>query len=93
MGPNCFEAVSNKKEDKNMNGMNKVVLMGRLGGNPVSSATKSGKRIATFNIATNEYYKNENGEKVKRTDWHKVVATGKTAEACEKMLNKGSFKY
>lgn len=74
-----------------MNGMNKVVLMGHLGQDPRSGATPSGKKVTNFNIATNEFYKTAEGEKVKRTDWHKVTTWGKVAEACEKMLRKGSM--
>jgi single-strand DNA-binding protein len=71
--------------------MNRVVLMGHLGADPRSGATTNGKRVTSFNIATNEFIKTSEGEKEKRTDWHKVTTWGKTAEACEKMLQKGSF--
>ena len=74
-----------------MNGMNRVVLMGHLGGDPRAGATPSGRRVTSFNIATNEFFKSAEGEKTKRTDWHKITTWGKTAEACEKMLRKGSF--
>ncbi|MFH1222918.1 MAG: single-stranded DNA-binding protein [Pseudomonadota bacterium] len=74
-----------------MNGMNKVVLIGHLGADPKAGSTPTGKRVTSFNIATNEYFKDKSGEKTKRTDWHKITAWGKTAEACEKMLRKGSM--
>jgi len=74
-----------------MNGMNKVVLMGHLGADPRSGATPSGKKVTNFSIATNEFYKSAEGEKIKRTDWHKITTWGKVAEACEKMLRKGSM--
>ncbi|MEI6092601.1 MAG: single-stranded DNA-binding protein [bacterium] len=74
-----------------MNGMNRVVLMGHLGGEPRAGATPSGRRVTSFNIATNEFIRSSEGEKTKRTDWHKITTWGKTAEACEKMLRKGSF--
>ena len=74
-----------------MNGMNRVVLMGHLGADPHSGATPSGKKVTNFNIATNEFYKSPEGEKIKRTDWHKITTWGKVAEACEKMLRKGSM--
>ena len=74
-----------------MNGMNRVVLMGHLGQDPRSGATPSGRRVTSFNIATNEFIRSSEGEKTKRTDWHKITTWGKTAEACEKMLRKGSF--
>jgi single-strand DNA-binding protein len=65
--------------------------MGHLGADPRSGATANGKRVTSFNIATNEFIKTSEGEKEKRTDWHKVTTWGKTAEICEKMLQKGSF--
>ena len=74
-----------------MNSTNKVVLVGHLGADPRCVATTTGKKVANFNIATNEFIKSSSGEKVKRTDWHKVVAWGKTADACEKVLKKGSL--
>ena len=74
-----------------MKGMNRVVLMGHLSDNPTSESTPSGKKVAIFHIATNEFIKNEEGEKIKRTDWHKITTYGKMAESCEKMLKKGSM--
>jgi single-strand DNA-binding protein len=74
-----------------MSTMNRVVLMGHLGADPRSGATANGKLVTSFNIATNEFIKTSEGEKEKRTDWHKVTTWGKTAEICEKMLQKGSF--
>ena len=74
-----------------MNSTNKVVLMGHLGQDPRCAATANGKKVANFNIATNEFIKSADGERVKRTDWNKIVAWGKTAEICEKLLKKGSM--
>ena len=74
-----------------MNSTNKVVLVGHLGADPKCVVTATGKKIANFNIATNEFIKSSSGERVKRTDWHRVVAWGKTADACEKILKKGSL--
>ncbi len=74
-----------------MEGMNRVVLMGHLQENPEPSETKTGKKVATFIVETNEIYKNADGEKVKRTDGHTITCWGKVAEACIKMLRKGSF--
>jgi len=73
-----------------MSSVNKVLLMGHLGSDPVVTDTATGKTLACFTMATNDYFKHENGEKVTRTDWHKITAWGKTAETCAKMLNKGS---
>ena len=50
---------------------------------------KSGSKVARFSLATNEYYKNKKGEKEQSTEWHTVVAWGKTAEIVEKYVVKG----
>ena len=65
---------------------NKVQLIGHLGNNPEIIALESGKKLAKFSIATNETYKNAQGEKVKNTEWHNVIAWNKTAEIIEKYL-------
>ena len=69
---------------------NKVQLIGNLGDNPKIINFESGKKLANFTVATNEYYKNSNGEKVTETQWHNLVAWNKTAEIIEKYLVKGS---
>ena len=68
---------------------NKVQLIGNLGNNPEIINLESGKTLAKFSIATNESYKNASGEKVIDTQWHNVVAWGKTAEIIEKYVTKG----
>jgi single-strand DNA-binding protein len=68
---------------------NKVQLIGNLGGKPEVKQTESGKKLATFSIATSEIYRNAKGEKVTETQWHRVVAWGKIAEIVEKYLDKG----
>ena len=69
---------------------NKVQLIGNLGNNPEIITLDSGKKLAKISIATNETYKNAQGEKVTDTQWHNVVAWNKTAEIIEKYLQKGS---
>ena len=69
---------------------NKVQLIGNLGNNPEIITLDSGKKLAKFSIATNESYKNAQGEKVQNTEWHNVVAWNKTADIIEKYLEKGS---
>ena len=69
---------------------NKVQLIGNLGNNPEIITLESGKKLAKMSIATNETYKNAQGEKVTDTQWHNVVAWNKTAEIIEKYLQKGS---
>ena len=68
---------------------NKVQLVGNLGNDPEIINLESGKKLAKFSIATNESYKNSKGEKVTDTQWHNVVAWGKTAEIIEKYVTKG----
>ncbi len=68
---------------------NKVQLIGNLGNDPEIVNLESGKMLAKFSIATNENYKNAQGEKVTDTQWHNVVAWGKTAEIVEKYVTKG----
>lgn len=69
---------------------NKVQLIGNLGSNPEIKTLDGGKKMAKFNIATNESYRNSNGEKVTETQWHNLVAWGKLAEIIEKYITKGS---
>ncbi len=68
---------------------NKVQLIGNLGNNPEIITLDSGKKLAKFSIATNESFKNANGEKIQNTQWHNVVAWNTTAEIVEKYLEKG----
>jgi single-strand DNA-binding protein len=68
---------------------NSVRLIGRLGVNPEVKDLESGKKVAHFTLATNEVYKNQKGEKVEDTSWHKLVLWGKTAEIAQKFLEKG----
>tara|TARA_R110002049_G_scaffold97296_1_gene237236 strand:+ start:2261 stop:2593 length:333 start_codon:yes stop_codon:yes gene_type:complete len=68
---------------------NKVQLIGNLGNDPEIINLDGGSKLAKFSIATNETYKNAKGEKVTDTQWHNVVAWGKTAEIVENYLNKG----
>ncbi len=68
---------------------NKVQLIGNLGNDPEIINLESGKMLAKFSIATNESYKNSKGEKITDTQWHNVVAWGKTAEIVEKYVTKG----
>ena len=69
---------------------NKVQLIGNLGAQPEIKSTDSGKKFARFNIATNENYRNTQGEKVTETTWHNMVAWGKVADIAEKYLQKGT---
>ena len=68
---------------------NKVQLIGHVGQDPEIKTFDGGKKLAKLSIATNESYKNEKGEKVEETQWHNLVAWGKTAEIIEKYVVKG----
>lgn len=68
---------------------NKVQLIGNVGNTPEILTFESGKKMARFSIATNESYKNNKGEKVTDTQWHNVIAWGKTAELIENYVPKG----
>ncbi len=68
---------------------NKVQLIGRVGQDPEILNLETGRKLAKFSIATNENFTNAKGEKVEHTDWHNVVAWGKTAGIIEQFVNKG----
>jgi len=68
---------------------NSVRLIGHLGGNPEIKDLESGRKLAKLNLATNETYKNQNGEKITETSWHNLVMWGKSAEIAQKYLEKG----
>ncbi|MEM6641840.1 MAG: single-stranded DNA-binding protein [Bacteroidota bacterium] len=69
---------------------NSVQLIGRLGNQPEIRNFESGKKMASFSLATNEAYYNNKGEKVEDTQWHNVVVWGKKVEIVENYLKKGS---
>ena len=69
---------------------NRVQLIGHVGNDPEIKNLDGGKKVANLTIATNESYKNDKGEKVEQTEWHKVVAWGKTADLIEKYVTKGN---
>jgi single-strand DNA-binding protein len=68
---------------------NRVQLIGNVGNDPVIKLFEGGKKVANFTIATNDSYKNDKGERVDQTEWHPLVAWGKTAEIIEKYVTKG----
>lgn len=68
---------------------NRVQLIGNTGNDPVVKTLESGKKVANLSIATKGFYKNDSGERVEQTEWHPVVAWGKTAEIIEKYVTKG----
>ena len=68
---------------------NKVQLIGHVGNDPEIKTFDGGKKLVNFTLATNESYKNDKGEKVDETQWHKLIAWGKTADIIEKYVVKG----
>ncbi len=69
---------------------NRVQLIGHLGNDPEVKNLNGGKTVVNFSMATSDYYKNANGEKVTETQWHKIVAWNGTAKIIEKNLKKGN---
>jgi single-strand DNA-binding protein len=75
-----------------MQGVNKVILVGRLGQDPELRVTGSGSAVATLTLATSEVWVKD-GQKQERTEWHRVVVWGKQAESVKKYLAKGRAVY
>lgn len=73
--------------------LNKVMLIGNLGKDPELRFTSSGVAVATFTIATNESWKDQEGNLQERTEWHNIVAWRKLAEICGEWLKKGKKVY
>ncbi len=73
--------------------LNKVMLIGRLGADPEVRYTPDGAMITTFRLATDEQWKDKSGERVQRTEWHRIVTFGRLAEICGNYLNKGKLVY
>ncbi len=69
---------------------NSVRLIGNVGNTPEVKEFETGKKVARINLATNETYKNQKGEKITETCWHNLVLWGKSAEIAERYLEKGS---
>ncbi len=68
---------------------NHVQLIGNIGQDPSITNLENGRKVARFSLATNENYKDGKGEKQTDTNWHTIVAWGKTAEIIEKYVGKG----
>lgn len=76
-----------------MSSLNKVMIIGRLGRDPEMRYTQAGKPVCSLNVATDEGYTNDRGEKVDKTEWHKVVFWDRQAETCSQYLAKGSLVF
>ena len=75
------------------NSLNKVILIGNLGQDPESRFTPQGTAVANLSIATNEAWKDQNGELQERTEWHRVVMYGRMAETANEFMKKGQMVY
>jgi single-strand DNA-binding protein len=76
-----------------MAGVNKVILVGRLGSDPEVRNLESGSVVANFNIATSEKYKNKSGELVEQTEWHRLELWDNQAKVAQQYLKKGDQVY
>ncbi len=76
-----------------MASVNKVILLGNLGRDPETRYTTGGDAVTNLNIATSEQWKDKNGEKQERTEWHRVVLFGRQAEVAGEYLKKGRSVY
>lgn len=76
-----------------MNGINKVILVGNVGNDPDVRRLESGTPVAKIRVATTEYYRNRNGERMETTEWHSVTLWRSLAELAEKYVHKGSKVY
>ncbi len=74
-------------------GVNKVILVGRLGAGPDMRYTPSGQGVCEMRLATSESWNDKNGQRQERTEWHRIVVWGKRAEICSKYLAKGRQVY
>lgn len=73
--------------------LNKVMIIGRLGGEPELKYTQSGSPVCTFSVATDESYTDNSGQKVEKAEWHRIVVFQKAAENCSQYLAKGSLVF
>jgi single-strand DNA-binding protein len=76
-----------------MSGVNKVIIVGRLGTDPELKTVGSGQQVARLSVATSENWVDREGQKQERTEWHRIVVWGKLAEICGRHLAKGRQVY
>lgn len=73
--------------------VNKVILVGRLGSDPETRFTNGGQSVTNFSLATDESWKDKDGQKQKRTEWHRLVIWGKLSEIAQQYLHKGDLIF
>ncbi|MGH7985640.1 MAG: single-stranded DNA-binding protein [Candidatus Binataceae bacterium] len=76
-----------------MASVNTVTVVGNLGGDPQTRSLPSGDSVANFSLATTERFKDRNGNRQERTEWHRIVTFGKLADTCAQYLSKGRQVY
>lgn len=76
-----------------MSGVNKAILVGRLGQDPEARYTANGKQVTTLSVATSERWTDQQGQRQEHTEWHKVVLWGRLAEIASQYLAKGALVY
>lgn len=76
-----------------MSGVNKVILLGFLGKDPEVKFLDGGRAVCNFSMATNESWKDKDGNKQERVEWHRIQVWGKLGEACGEYLKKGRQCY
>ena len=73
--------------------INKTIIVGRLGNNPESRYTSSGRSVSSFSVATDEYWTGNDNQKKEHTEWHNIVAWDKLSDFANKFLYKGQLVY
>ena len=73
--------------------LNKVILIGHLGGDPETNITQNGRQVTNFSLATQNTYTDGDNNKVTNTEWHRITVWNKLAEIADKYLKKGSLIY
>jgi single-strand DNA-binding protein len=76
-----------------MSGVNKVIIVGRLGADPEVKTISSGQTVCNLSVATSENWTDRDGQKQERTEWHRIVVWGRMAEVCGQHLSKGRQVY
>lgn len=76
-----------------MAGINKVIIVGRLGNDPEVKTIGNGQTVTRISVATSEQWSDKDGKKQEKTEWHRIVTWGKLAEICGKHLSKGRQVY
>jgi len=76
-----------------MSGVNKVIIVGRLGADPEVKTISTGNTVTRLSVATSDQWTDKEGQKQERTEWHRIVVWGKLAELCGKYLTKGRQVY